>query len=174
MGNLALFKPRNVFIIALLAAIGALGAALVAQFVYGLKPCILCLYARVPYVFIILACIAALASGEKHQKLFLALITAGFFVSFGVAMFHVGVEQHWWELSGGCPVEALDTTKTSEQMLAELLATPLAPCDKVGWSLMGISIVIWNAAFSLMMQDFVLLAFIFGQKRTEQKQPNET
>lgn len=167
MGNLALFKPRNVFIITLLAAIGALGAALVAQFVYGLKPCILCLYARVPYAFIILVSIAALLSGEKQQKLFLAMIGAGFLMAFAVAMFHVGVEQHWWELSGGCPVEKLDTNKTSEQMLAELLATPLAPCDKVGWSLFGISIVIWNAAFSLMMHDFVLLAYIFGLKKKD-------
>ncbi len=165
MDNLAIFKPRNVFIIALLAACGALGAALIAQFVYGLKPCILCLYARVPYAFIILVSIAALVSGEKQQKLFLALIAAGFIAAFGVAMFHVGVEQHWWELSGGCPVEKLDTNKSADQMLAELLATPLAPCDKVGWEFMGMSIVIWNAAFSLLMHDFVLLGFVFSLKK---------
>jgi disulfide bond formation protein DsbB len=164
MQSLPIFNPRNVFIISLLAACGALGAALIAQFGYGLKPCILCLYARIPYVFLIIAASAALLMKDKYTKQFLIAIGVGFFAAFCVAFFHIGVEQHWWELAGGCPVEKLDA-KSSQEMLAQLLATPLAPCDKVGWRLFGMSIVIWNAVFSLLMHDYVLLAYVFNIKK---------
>ncbi|MDX1921939.1 MAG: disulfide bond formation protein B [Alphaproteobacteria bacterium] len=165
MNFVALFHPRCVFILSLLVAIAALGAALVAQFVFDLKPCILCLYSRIPYALLIPLSLVALLYPEKNHRLFLILIMVLFFASFCIAFFHIGVEQHWWQLSGGCPVEALDTTKTSEQMLAELLATPLAPCDKVAWRLFGISIVIWNAALALAMHDYVLIAFVLHARK---------
>ncbi|NDE90355.1 MAG: disulfide bond formation protein B [Alphaproteobacteria bacterium] len=154
-----IFAPSTVFLISLIVAISALGAAFVAQFSFGLKPCILCLYARVPYVFLIIVSVLALLNGEKHNRLFLILLTIGFLASLAIAGFHVGVEQHWWELSGGCPVEKL-AAKTSEEMLADLLATPLAPCDKVAWKVFDISIVIWNAALSLVMCAYLLLALL--------------
>lgn len=163
----ALFQPRLVFVLSLLVAIAALGAAFTAQFVFDMKPCILCLYSRIPYALLIPVCLAALLRPEKDQRLFLILIMVLFFASFCISLFHVGVEQHWWELSGGCPVEKLDTTKSSEQMLAELLATPLAPCDKVAWRLFGVSIVIWNAALALAMHDYLLIALLLRRKHTK-------
>lgn len=160
-------EPRPVFYICLLAATLALGSALVAQFGFGLKPCILCLYARIPYAAAMVLCVVALLRPAGDHKLFLTLIMIAFFAAFAIAFFHVGVEQHWWELSGGCPVEKLNA-KTSADALAELLATPLAPCDKVAWKLFDISIVIWNAVFSLAVHDYVMLAFAlqFRKPRT--------
>lgn len=154
-----IFQPRNVFLISLLVAIAALGAALVAQFGFGLKPCILCLYARIPYAVLIVVCAVALLRPDKEHLFFLVLIWLGFVVAFAISFFHVGVEQHWWELAGGCPVEKLKAL-TPDEMLAELLATPLAKCDEVAWRLFGISIVIWNTLLALVMNDYVLMALV--------------
>ena len=168
MLNHPIFQPRNVYLISLLVSIGALGAALVAQFAFDLKPCILCLYARIPYAILILVCIAALLRHNKasqtEQLVFMVLVWLGFVASFAIAFFHVGVEQHWWQLTGGCPVEKLGD-KTAEQALAELLSTPLAACDKVAWELFGLSIVIWNALLALVMNDYVLLALVAMKKK---------
>ena len=170
MLNHPIFQPRNVYLISLLVSIGALGAALVAQFAFDLKPCILCLYARIPYVILIAVCVVALLrnskANETERLIFMVLVWLGFVASFAIAFFHVGVEQHWWQLTGGCPVEKL-AAKTPDAMLAELLATPLAPCDKVAWKLFGLSIVIWNALLALVMNDYVLLALVAMKKRKQ-------
>ena len=41
--------PRAVPIAILAASVGALGFAYISETVFGLEPCVLCLYQRVPY-----------------------------------------------------------------------------------------------------------------------------
>lgn len=149
----ALFNPRHAFFVCFLVAFGALGAALVAQFVFDMKPCILCLWQRLPYLLIITFSFFGFVRAD-FTKAMLILILLAFLASFGLAFFHVGVEQHWWELSGGCPVESLEGA-SQEEALAKILATPLAPCDKVAWRLFGFSITVYNAALSLGMSAYL-------------------
>ncbi len=161
------FKPRHVFALSLLVSIVALVAAFMAQFGLDLKPCILCLYARIPFAILKLVCVVALFRPELEVFFFLVLITVVFFASFGLSVFHVGVEQHWWELSSGCPVEPLNA-KTTQMALAELLTTPQVPCDQVAWRILGISVVIWNALLAFGMGGYVTLAttlFLRDRKR---------
>ncbi len=167
--DLPIFQPRIVFLISLLVSIAALSAALIAQFVFDLKPCILCLYTRIPYVVLIILSAVALLRPEKEYNLFLILIWLAYAAAFAIGLFHIGVEQHWWELSGGCPVQKLGD-KSPEQALAELLTTPLVPCDKVGWKIFDVSVVIWNAALALGMNDYLVLAWaIHNKKKSLQK-----
>jgi disulfide bond formation protein DsbB len=151
-----LFQPRTVFILSLLAAVGALGAALIAQFVFGLKPCILCLWQRIPYAVLIGVTLVALllSSKPKITTPLLVLTSLLFVVSAGLAFFHFGVEQRWWSLQGGCPIQAM-SGKSADQMLEELLATPQARCDEVAWRLFGLSITVWNTVFSAAMAIYV-------------------
>lgn len=165
MPFLVLFQARFVFLISLLVSIAALGAAFVAQFGLGLKPCILCLYSRLPFVYLMVVCLIALFRHERERKVFLILIALGFFVSLGLSLFHAGVEQHWWELSSGCPVQKLDAT-TSDQALAELLTTPQVSCDEVAWRILGVSVVFWNAALAFGMLGYVVIALmLFSRKK---------
>src|SRR5262249_28466036 len=147
------------FLLTLLVSVGALGAAYVAQFVFDLKPCELCLWQRWPYMALIVTSLVAVIWGSglgtrvsgnvspevrgPRPVIFLALFILFFLTSAGLAFFHVGIEQHWWVLEKGCPVGELKG-KTEAEILAELLATPLAECDKVAWKLLGFSITVWN------------------------------
>lgn len=165
-----LFEPVPATLIALLVSVGALGAALIAQFGFDLKPCILCLWQRAPYALIILETLGMLVvlkkmpNATKMAPLFLAGLAFLFLVSAGLAFFHVGVEQHWWALEGGCPVGGIEE-KSAEQMLAELLTTPVTPCDQITWKLLGLSITIWNVALSLGMAGYMALAAFFSATR---------
>ena len=49
MGQRRLLNGRLILLAILAASMGALGMAYVAEVVFGLEPCILCLYQRVPY-----------------------------------------------------------------------------------------------------------------------------
>lgn len=161
-----LLLPRNVFIICFVVALGALGSALTAQFVFDMKPCILCLWQRLPYLLIITFAFFGLVR-EDFTNYMLAFLLLAFIASFGLAFFHFGVEQHWWELSGGCPVESLEG-KTQEQVLAEIMATPLAPCDKVAWRIFGQSITLYNAALSLVMSIYLGLILWFQNQEDDE------
>jgi len=151
-----MLRVKPAFLVVFLVAVAALLAALLAQFGFGLKPCILCLYQRVPYAVLLL--IAPLGLWLKKPAPLLLACAVLFLASTGLALFHTGVEQHWWVFGSGCPVESL-AGKTDEQALAALLATPLAPCDKVAWRLLGVSITVWNALLSFSMAVYVSLVF---------------
>lgn len=155
-----LTETRTASVVILLVALAALGAAFAAQFVFGLKPCILCLYARIPYALLIVDMLAALVLLSRYPalgKLFLASSAFLFLIAFGISVFHIGVEHGLWTFGTGCPVESLGE-KTEAQALAELLTTPLAPCDKVAWRLLGFSITYWNAALALFMAVYAAFA----------------
>jgi len=134
----------------LLACLGALGAALTTQYGFGLKPCVLCIYQRIPYV--VAAFLAATALSPKmsarNKLLLIALCGVAFAVDSGIAVFHVGVEHHWWEglaacVGGGPQAQSVDALK------AMLAGPPPVPCDQIPWSLFGISMAGYNAMFAL-------------------------
>lgn len=161
-----LFQHRTAFGVVLLVSLVALGAALVAQFAFGLKPCILCLYERAPYALLVGVALFGLLTPTKTKSMtgIAALCFLLFLVSGALAFYHIGVEQHWWVFGSGCPVETLGN-KTEEQALAELLTTPLAPCDKTGWSFLGFSITIWNLALSLGMAGYISVILISNRSK---------
>jgi disulfide bond formation protein DsbB len=164
--RLPLFQPRNALLIAFLVSLAALGSALVAQFAFDMKPCVLCLYQRVPYLLLFLGALAGLMLAKPFPKIIpplLAFMAVLFAASAGVAFFHVGVEQGWWVFGAGCPVINLEG-KSAEEALAQLLTTPQADCSKVAWSFLGLSITIWNVLLSLVMLDYLSLVTFLAFK----------
>ena len=143
--------------VALLSA-GALAAALIAEHVFGLLPCVLCHYQRYAYVAALLAGTVGLFAAPR------AMVTLGglaFLAGLAIAVFHVGVEQAWWEGTAGCHGPAFDPTASIDEMREALLNTEFVPCDKVAWSLFGVSMAGYNALFSLI---FALAAFAAAAK----------
>ncbi len=141
-----------------LASAGMLGGALFMQHVVGVQPCVLCLYQRWPYVFAGALALTALVFG-RHRGLrvaLLALIGAVLLVDSGIAVFQVGVEQHWWEGTAGCGVPP--PAATLEELRARLLAGPVVRCDEVQWSLFGISLAGYNIVITLVLAAFALIA----------------
>jgi disulfide bond formation protein DsbB len=103
-----------------------LGTALASQYWGGLVPCALCLTQRIPYWVAIGLSAAAAGSwalaGTAMTRLrqgLLALCALAFAAGAGVAVYHVGVEQHWW--SAGAYTSQLGEFKTVEELRAALL-----------------------------------------------------
>lgn len=134
----------------------ALAAAFVAQYGFDLQPCILCLYQRVPYAVVMILGGAAYFAPRAVARGLVALIGLAFIVGAGIAAFHVGVEQHWWQGTAACTGDKLDTSSL-EALRAQIMSTKVAQCDKVAWSLFGISMAGYNVAASLGMG---LIAFV--------------
>lgn len=143
--------PRLVPFAILAAAVGALGTAYTAELGFGIEPCPLCLYQRIPYAVAgMLALGALLAPRGWARAVAVALAGAVFAVGAGIAFHHVGVEQHWWTSVAACGVGgAAPEPKTVDELRALLQAAPAKACDELDWTLFGVSMATYNVAASL-------------------------
>ena len=81
-----------------------LAAAYAFQHLGGVQPCVLCLYQRWPWwIAVGLGCLVVLLRGRPGVALGVAAVSSLAILSgAGLAGFHVGVEQHWWEGLASC------------------------------------------------------------------------
>jgi disulfide bond formation protein DsbB len=153
-----LSAPRTSALFLLLASVGSLLAAFFFQYVIGLQPCILCIWQRWPYAVVIALTALTLAAvrSPRLKAALLALCGVALLIGGGIAVFHVGVEQHWWTGTPGCGVPA--TANSLEEMRAQIMAAPVVRCDQVAWSLFGISMAGYNILISLALAAVALIS----------------
>ncbi|MFZ4110852.1 MAG: disulfide bond formation protein B, partial [Polymorphobacter sp.] len=84
-----------------------------------------------------------------HLRAVLALAALVVLTGAGIAVFHVGVEQHWWQGITKCA--ATLSSGSNVDVMAQILAQPLVRCDAIPWSLFGISMAGWNAMVSILI-----------------------
>lgn len=142
-----LAHPRLVPGALALAAAGALAVAAVAEHVFGLEPCVLCLYQRDAY-WAALAFAAAgtvLGGRPRRRRALLALAGLAFLAGAAAAFFHVGVEEAWWRGTPGCHGPMIEPGMSVEELRQLLEARErVVPCDEPAWSLFGISMAGYN------------------------------
>jgi disulfide bond formation protein DsbB len=145
-------------LLALGFSVAALSGALIGEHVFGLKPCILCIYQRVPFAIIIALSLLAMLPGlAKFRRLITALFGLLFLAGAGIAAFHTGVERKWWQGTSGCG--ATGNAQTVEELLRQIEAAPVVRCDTIPWELFGLSMANYNLFYSLALgAAFVLLA----------------
>jgi disulfide bond formation protein DsbB len=133
----------------LLGALAPLAVAFGAQHLGGLAPCELCIWQRWGYgvvvAFAVLALLASSAPTAQHLLILLGGVAA--LGTAAVAIFHVGVEQHWWQGSASCTTQ-IKAGMSAAEFEAAILAAPVVRCDDVAWSLFGISMAGYNILYS--------------------------
>jgi disulfide bond formation protein DsbB len=141
-----------------LGSLSLLLGALAFQYLGGLAPCHLCLLQRWPHAVAVGLGVMILAWPRRGLALLAALaVLAG----AGIAIYHVGVEQAWWQGPTSCTAPE-PATQSAGELLDQILATPVVLCDQVAWSLWGISMAGWNAIASLGLAALWLRAFAKG------------
>jgi len=155
-----LHRPRAVPALLALACVAALATAFASQHWGGLYPCVLCIYQRYAYgAAFAVAALAVFAAGhEPARRLLLVLTGLAFAAGSAIAVFHVGVEQKWWQGTAACHAPQLPPGATVEQMRDILLNQPFAPCDVVPWELFGISMAGFNVLASALLAALSLWA----------------
>lgn len=133
---------------AALATIGSaaiLGGAYAFQHLGGFPPCKMCLWQRWPHAMAILIGLVIAFTGKV--KLAWAAALASLCTAL-IGMYHVGVEQGWWEGPSTCTASGVSGL-SSEELMEQILSAPLVRCDDIAWQLAGISMAGWNAILSL-------------------------
>lgn len=134
-------------------AAAALAIALMAQYVFDLQPCILCLIQRYPYGVVIGLGILGVFLSKKSAKFggaSLILIGFAFLVNSVIAFYHTGVEQKWWPSHlEGCAVPNLGADPGN--ILETLHNSKAVRCDEIPWSdpILNLSMANYNIVFCL-------------------------
>jgi disulfide bond formation protein DsbB len=140
------------------ASILVLAAAFAFQYLGGLQPCVLCIYQRYPYgVAIALGVIGFLLPRGRAQSVLLGLAALVFLVDAGIAAFHVGVEQHWWEGTAACGGAAPAVPQSLGSLMQSLAKEPVR-CDAIAWSMFGVSMAGYNFLVALALAAFSAVA----------------
>lgn len=134
--------------------LGALGF----QYLGDLAPCKMCIWQRWPHGIAIVLGLAFWATGTRILG-WLALITV--IIGAGIAFYHAGVEQAWWEGPSSCTSGSISGLSTDE-LLDSIMNTPLVRCDEIPWSLFGLSMAAWNGLISMGLA--LLWAMSLGKK----------
>ena len=147
----------------LLISLGTLVSAYSAQYIFGLEPCILCLYQRIP--FAIAGVLALVGVVRPNMAPTIMLVLVGVFAfEAGLAFYHVGVEQHWWASATGCTGGNISSSPL--EMLQNIQKSKPKPCDEVDWTFIGISMATWNVLFSTLLAMATFVAWrILGKEK---------
>ncbi len=138
---------RDATALLLLGPAALLAGALGFQYLGGLAPCEMCLWQR--YALVAALGLALASWALRHNRLVLILSALAVLTGAGIAMFHTGVELHWWQGFTRCTAPIV--SGSSAEMLTQILNQPLIRCDAIPWSLFGISMAGWNAILSTLI-----------------------
>lgn len=137
---------RNASLLIAVTALTALALAFLSEYGFGLFPCVLCIWQRWSHFAAALLALVAV-SGRLAPSLFLGAASLAELVTAGIAAFHVGVEQKWWEGTSECGSSS-DATSL-EALKAQIMAAPVVRCDEVAFEFLGISMAGWNMLLAL-------------------------
>ena len=125
-----------------------LAGALGSQYLGGLHPCEMCHWQRWPhYAAVALALIAYLMRGSADRgRSFVWLAALAILTSGLIGAYHAGVELGIFEGFTQCTSTSL--SGSTQDILKDIMATPLIRCDQVQFEFLGISMAGWNAILS--------------------------
>jgi disulfide bond formation protein DsbB len=140
----------------LAGSLALLAGAYGFEHIGGLVPCEMCWWQRWALFGVVLFAGDALLLGSmagKRPALWPVVRLLGWtgllalMANAGIALFHAGVEQKWWQGITRCT--APPVAGDAGAMLADILAQPIVRCDAIPWSLFGVSMAGWNFIVSL-------------------------
>ena len=123
----------------------------------GYPPCDLCVeqryayYAGVPLALLI-ALGAAIRLPQGVRTAGFALLTALFVYNSGLAIYHSGVEAHFWAGPTACTGGALP--QAGGDLLQQLQSIKVVRCDETGLRVLGLTLANWNIAISAALAAF--------------------
>ena len=157
------FSIQKFFLLILFLSITSILSAVYIEFFLDQKPCKLCIYQRVPYIFAIF--ISFLGFALKKKTLWLFLLTLVFFLSSLLSGYHVGIENNIFSEFSGCTdsnINLIDKTK----ILDSLNMIPPS-CKEVNFNIFGLSLATINLFISLIITLYTVKLLLHEKNRSK-------
>ncbi len=164
MANSKQIIIKNTLISIMVAAALALCGAYIGEHVFGLKPCILCLYQRIPYFMVIaIALIGYFFKQNNLSRTIIYFSSLVFLLGALLALFHVGVERGWINEPSTCTtnIEEVYGSISALKTAVYSSAGNMPSCKEVQFVFLGMSMAGWNFIYSLIL---AIYCFFTGKK----------
>ena len=151
---------KKIFIVIFSLSFFSLTAALYVEYILGFKPCILCVYQRVPYVIALLISLIAFFIGNR--KVLLLILGLTFVVSILLSGHHVGIEKGIIEPIFSCTSGNVNAIEKEEILRSFNKIQP--DCKDVDFSIFGISLATLNFINSFVLTIVIVYIFKYAKK----------
>ncbi len=168
-------SQKNSLILLFIAASSALVFAYISQYFFGLQPCQLCHYQRVPF-FLIILILAANLRFKKLRNLAMPLCLLMLLINVVIAFYHVGVEQKIFAGLSSCSSN-LNSFSNIDELRQALINAKAVRCDEPQFIFLNLSMAAWNLIYCSAL---ALYLFLNLKSRTnifrtiDQKQVNRS
>ena len=142
-----LLKLKSLYLLITAISIFTLLSAVYIEYILGVKPCILCLYQRVPYIIAIFFCFYGYYNLKNKLWIYLLVIT--FLLSAILSGYHVGIENNIFKEFSGCTSNNTDIIDKDE--LLKSLKETQPNCKDVTFKLLGFSLATINIFLSMII-----------------------
>ena len=165
---------RNWFFVVFFISIIALGSALIAEFLFNLEPCKLCLKQREPYYIFILIFLIFLIFKFQIKIWFYASIQIVSLYGLFYSIWHVGIENKILSGPSGCST-GLSLSKNTIALKEQILSKAVINCEDVIWSIFGLSAATINSLllFLIFIINAIYLMDNFNIKKYLKKNDQE-
>ena len=134
----------------------------ILQYEYGILPCKLCIWQRLPHFLNIFIVLKILSSLFIPSYLFLTGLLNMVF-AFLLAGYHFGLEQNLWNNAFSCGGNLDLQDLSTRELLKNLNNTPITNCELEAWNFLNLSLSGWNMIFTLSM--LICLFSLINSKR---------
>ena len=151
---------KKFFIIVFATSFFSLAVALYVEYVLSFKPCILCIYQRIPYAIALLISLIAFFKGNK--KTLLVILGLTFIASVLLSGYHVGIEKGIIEPIFSCTGDNINALEKEE--ILKSLNNIQTDCRDVDFSIFGVSLATLNFIISFVLTIVIVYIFKYAKK----------
>ena len=151
---------KKFYIIIFALGFFSLVAALYVEYILGFKPCVLCLYQRIPYAMALLISLIAFFIGNRNILLIILGLT--FFSGVLLSGYHVSIEKGIIEPLFSCTGENIKSLEKEE--ILKSLNNIQPDCKDVDFSIFGVSLATLNFIISFVLTIVIVYIFKYAKK----------
>tara|TARA_B100000029_G_scaffold473420_1_gene514809 strand:+ start:1414 stop:1911 length:498 start_codon:yes stop_codon:yes gene_type:complete len=158
---------KNWTILIFLLSLIAVSSALIAEIIFNLTPCKMCLYQRNPYYFII-GIILFFYFLKKIESIWLYLfIEIAILYGIFYSAWHVGIEQNIFQGPSGCSL-TLNLVSSTKELKDQILNQDIISCSEMSWMVFGLSAATINLIlmiFFIYFNTVYVYRKLYGQEK---------
>ena len=133
-----------IFFVSLISIISALYIEYILQY----EPCTLCIYQRIPYIFIIFISLIGFYYSTSDKILILIIII--FILSAIISGYHFGIENSFFDELSSCTNNSLDLSD-KKKLLESLNKNMPISCKDATFKVLGLSLAAINTLLSILI-----------------------
>ena len=154
-----ILEIKKFYSFVLFICIISLISAVYIEYIMEQRPCKLCIYQRLPYLFAIFICFFGYNFSKNFLWVYLLIIT--FFISTILSGYHVGIENNIFSEFSGCTSNSLNITDKSK--ILESLSNNMPGCKEINFRVFGLSLATINFMISIIIS-FITILIIKNEK----------